>query len=117
VRPTTLAPRFFHSPAQAAFSEALAASGYKPTCRHIILCGLSSARFSYFTRQRFPTCAIATTAQRQFSHSSANMTATKIDGTAIAKKIREGMRAQIKKRQETNPKFKPSLTIVQGEYD
>jgi methylenetetrahydrofolate dehydrogenase (NADP+)/methenyltetrahydrofolate cyclohydrolase/formyltetrahydrofolate synthetase len=43
------------------------------------------------------------------------MTATKIDGTAIARSIRERLGEQIKKRQESNARYKPSLKIVQGE--
>lgn len=42
------------------------------------------------------------------------MAATKIDGTAIAKGIREGLKAEIEKAQLTNPRFKPSLVIFQG---
>ena len=42
-----------------------------------------------------------------------NMAAAKIDGTAIAKEIREKIKTNIKKTQETNPRYKPSLTIVQ----
>jgi hypothetical protein len=42
------------------------------------------------------------------------MTATKIDGTAIAKKIREKLHAQIEHTQKTNPRYKPSLKIIQG---
>ena len=41
------------------------------------------------------------------------MAAEKIDGTAIAKTIREKINADIKKTQEINPRFKPSLTIIQ----
>lgn len=41
------------------------------------------------------------------------MTATKIDGNAIAKGIREKINADIKEIQKTNPRYKPSLTIVQ----
>ena len=41
------------------------------------------------------------------------MAAERIDGTAIAKSIRERINAEIKKTQETNPRYKPSLTIVQ----
>jgi methylenetetrahydrofolate dehydrogenase (NADP+)/methenyltetrahydrofolate cyclohydrolase/formyltetrahydrofolate synthetase len=41
------------------------------------------------------------------------MGAEKIDGTAIAKSIRERINADIKKTQESNPRYKPSLTIVQ----
>jgi len=41
------------------------------------------------------------------------MAATKIDGTAIAKKIRERLRAEIAEVKETNPRFTPSLKIIQ----
>ncbi|KAI9831695.1 MAG: hypothetical protein M1819_004761 [Sarea resinae] len=41
------------------------------------------------------------------------MTATKIDGNAIAKSIRERLNAQIKRTQEANPRYKPSLVIIQ----
>lgn len=42
------------------------------------------------------------------------MTATKIDGTAIAKSIREKLGGYIKEKQATNPRYRPSLKIVQG---
>jgi methylenetetrahydrofolate dehydrogenase (NADP+)/methenyltetrahydrofolate cyclohydrolase/formyltetrahydrofolate synthetase len=41
------------------------------------------------------------------------MVGTKIDGTAIAKKIRERLHADIKQTQKVNPRFKPSLKILQ----
>jgi methylenetetrahydrofolate dehydrogenase (NADP+)/methenyltetrahydrofolate cyclohydrolase/formyltetrahydrofolate synthetase len=41
------------------------------------------------------------------------MAATKIDGTAIAKKIRERLRAEIADIKQTNPRFTPSLKIIQ----
>ena len=41
------------------------------------------------------------------------MAAEKIDGTAIAKDIREKLKTDIKKNQQSNPRYKPSLTIVQ----
>lgn len=41
------------------------------------------------------------------------MVATKIDGNAIAKGIREKINADIKKKQEINPRYKPSLKIIQ----
>ena len=50
---------------------------------------------------------------RPFSSSASKMAATKIDGTAIAKAIRERISGEIKKTQTTNPRYKPSLTIVQ----
>lgn len=40
--------------------------------------------------------------------------ASKIDGTAIAKSIREGLKAEIEKTQVANPRFKPNLVIFQG---
>ena len=50
---------------------------------------------------------------RAFSASSRAMAGTKIDGTAIAKSIRERLHAQIQDTQKTNPRFKPSLKIIQ----
>lgn len=44
------------------------------------------------------------------------MTASKIDGTAIARSIRERLGQQIHQRQQTNPRYRPSLKIVQGKY-
>ena len=41
------------------------------------------------------------------------MTATKIDGTAVAKSIRERIASEIQQQQASNPRYKPSLTIVQ----
>ncbi|KAK0615023.1 formate--tetrahydrofolate ligase-domain-containing protein [Bombardia bombarda] len=41
------------------------------------------------------------------------MAATRIDGTAIAKKIREGLRAAIAEKKQTNPRYQPSLKIIQ----
>ncbi|PGH23838.1 hypothetical protein AJ80_02086 [Polytolypa hystricis UAMH7299] len=41
------------------------------------------------------------------------MAGIKIDGTSVAKNIREGLNAEIKKTQESNPRFKPSLMIFQ----
>lgn len=42
------------------------------------------------------------------------MAGTKIDGTAIAKGIRDRLNADIKERQLSNPRFKPSLVIFQS---
>lgn len=42
------------------------------------------------------------------------MVAQKIDGTAIAKKIREGLAAEINEKSQANPRFRPSLKIIQG---
>lgn len=51
---------------------------------------------------------------RPFSTTLRQMTAQKIDGTAIAKSIRERIGKEIQQKQESNPRYKPSLTIVQG---
>lgn len=61
----------------------------------------------------FYTPSIARAA-RHFSSTRCIMTATKIDGTAIAKSIRERLGAYIKEKQATNPRYRPSLKIVQG---
>lgn len=50
-----------------------------------------------------------------FSTSRAVMGATKIDGTAIAKRIREGLHADIQDKRKINPRFVPSLKIIQGD--
>lgn len=54
------------------------------------------------------------TIRRNFSGTPAAMTATKIDGTAIAKSIRERLHTEIEKTQKSNPRYKPSLKIIQG---
>lgn len=44
------------------------------------------------------------------------MTATHLDGTAIAKGIRERIGEEIAAKQKLNPRYKPSLKIIQGEF-
>ncbi|KFH45262.1 C-1-tetrahydrofolate synthase-like protein [Hapsidospora chrysogenum ATCC 11550] len=44
------------------------------------------------------------------------MGATKLDGTAIAKSIRERLGAEIAEKQKLNPRYKPTLKIIQGTY-
>lgn len=46
--------------------------------------------------------------------SAAEMVATKLDGTAIAKAIRERLGAEIVEKQKLNPRYRPSLKIIQG---
>lgn len=67
-------------------------------------------------RKSVPT-SLTITSRRHLTNRFANMTATKIDGNTIAKEIRERLSAEIKKLQETNPRYKPSLIIVQGTQD
>lgn len=42
------------------------------------------------------------------------MAAQKIDGTAIAKAVRERVRVEILEKQQANPRYKPCLKIIQG---
>jgi len=42
------------------------------------------------------------------------MVAQKIDGTAIAKAIRDRLNEEIKAKQKVSSTFKPSLAIIQG---
>lgn len=44
------------------------------------------------------------------------MGAVKIDGTAIAKRIRESLHAEIQDKKKINPRYIPSLKIIQGVY-
>lgn len=75
-----------------------------------------SSSFSTFTRFRLSPSSTKPykCPQRSFSNTSITMTATKIDGTAIAKTIRERLHAEIEATQKTNPRYKPSLKIIQG---
>ena len=50
---------------------------------------------------------------RSVSNRSSRMSASIIDGNAIAKNIRTKIGDSIQKLQETNPRYKPSLSIVQ----
>ena len=62
--------------------------------------------------------SLVASSTRSFSGSAPAraMTATKIDGTAVAKKIRERLRAEIAQVKEINPRFQPSLKIIQGSW-
>jgi hypothetical protein len=42
------------------------------------------------------------------------MAAAKIDGTAIARKVRERLQAEIAEKKGVNPRFQPCLKIIQG---
>lgn len=76
-----------------------------------------------YTSKQVPVLRVTSKSQKKFnsytlgsrylSSSARRMEAEKIDGTAIAKRIRERINAKIKKIQEINPRYKPSLTIVQ----
>jgi len=64
----------------------------------------------FATEATTPSSAAASTTATQ----PPVMAATKIDGTALAKRIREGLRTTIAEKQQINPRFKPCLKIIQG---
>ena len=70
---------------------------------------------SHLQKQRlaYGTGRWSCTDRRGFATSSADMTGVKIDGTAVAIKIRERLHAEIQQTQKTNPRYKPSLKIIQ----
>lgn len=51
---------------------------------------------------------------RNFSNTRFTMVAQNIDGTAIAKRIRQKLNEEIAEKQKISPRFKPALTIIQG---
>ncbi|KAL6690278.1 formate--tetrahydrofolate ligase domain-containing protein [Trichoderma pleuroticola] len=51
--------------------------------------------------------------QRSFGTTAAAMVATKLDGNSIAKAIRERLGAEIAEKQKQNPRYHPSLRIIQ----
>lgn len=83
--------------------------------RHTTIC--SSPLSSRTTSHLRTTGAFLTSHDLGKSYFSTTgvMGATKIDGNATAKKIRERLHAEIDERQKVNPKYQPSLKIIQGE--
>lgn len=69
------------------------------------------ARRNCIQQQSFPN--LVRISFRYFADTRA-MAGSKIDGNAIAKGIREKLNAQIQKTQQSNPRYKPSLVIIQG---
>lgn len=69
-------------------------------------------RYSQFSSSR--KLQLQKQIKRSLSTNQPNMVATNIDGSAIAKEIREKISDDIKKSRETNPRYKPSLTIIQA---
>lgn len=62
-----------------------------------------------------PRHHVPSSALRAFSTSTSSaMAATKIDGTAIARGVRERLQAEIAEKKGINPRFQPSLKIIQG---
>lgn len=67
-------------------------------------------------QQHWPSISslLSRASHRAFSTSYPTMAATRLDGTAIAKKIRERLAVEIVEKQKTNPKYQPCLKIIQG---
>jgi methylenetetrahydrofolate dehydrogenase (NADP+)/methenyltetrahydrofolate cyclohydrolase/formyltetrahydrofolate synthetase len=63
--------------------------------------------------QLIPRSITPSHARYAFSTTKLTMVGTKIDGTAIAKNIRERLKEEIQTVQQSNPRFKPSLVIFQ----
>ena len=89
-------------------------------CQPSLLLGSSVAKGRRSGRRSASSCLRVSNStsgavqnRRQASSKTPTMAAEKIDGTAVAKAIRDRINAEIKKIQETNPRYKPSLTIVQ----
>ncbi|RDL37856.1 FTHFS-domain-containing protein [Venustampulla echinocandica] len=77
-----------------------------------------TSAFSSSSSSSIPQIAVVTSSlsQRRLFSSTPSpfaMTATKINGTAIAKSVRESVRAQIEASQKINPRYKPSFRIIQ----
>jgi hypothetical protein len=75
-------------------------------------------RFSLFaaasSSHSFHTAASNQRAVASYPAMSANTMATKLDGTTIAKNIRARLANEISDKQKLNPKYRPSLKIIQG---
>lgn len=63
-----------------------------------------------------PHISLSSASSRAFSSSAAAMAAERIDGTAIAKKVREQLKADIAEKKGINPRFQPCLKIIQGMF-
>lgn len=97
----TIAPRFFSGGART----------------FVTLSTSSSCWLSTLTSSSAPLASsgrLQPGSPRHFSTTPAAMVALKLDGTAIAKAIRERLGSEIAARQKLNPRYKPSLKIVQG---
>ncbi|THW64769.1 FTHFS-domain-containing protein [Aureobasidium pullulans] len=80
--------------------------------RRIALRG-QNLRFLSVTRPSSSAFFSSNIQRAAFSTTLRQMTAQKIDGTAIAKSIRERINQEITEKQAANPRYKPSLKIVQ----
>ena len=66
-----------------------------------------------FSRHRARSRKLTIRGSKHFSVKSSAMAAEKIDGNAIAKTIRDKIQRNINDTQQANPRYQPSLTIIQ----
>ena len=112
LRTSTVVQRPFYLPLNA--RTYLTRPGSRPPKRLLpAICTLKHTPILYATSSPQTKSYSHKVGIRYISNSTRKMGAEKIDGTAIAKSIRERINADIKKTQESNPRYKPSLTIVQ----
>ncbi|KAI0842544.1 formate-tetrahydrofolate ligase [Hypoxylon sp. FL0890] len=83
--------------------------GLDQLCCTSLFSGVSSEA----TQQHRLFTSLSRASCRAFSTSYPTMAATRLDGTAIAKKIRERLGTEILEKQKTNPKYQPCLKIIQ----
>ena len=96
------------------FGAGRGAAGFASPSAAASRASTTSLRWNTFPRQparRRP--ANAYIGIRPFRSTTPAMTATKIDGTAIAKSIRERISKDIAEKQAQNSRYKPSLVIMQ----
>ena len=74
----------------------------------------SSRPSSFFKSQSQSQSSLLLLPRRGFATSYPAMAATKLDGTAVAKQIRERLAQEIADKQKSNPRYQPSLKIIQG---
>lgn len=79
--------------------------------------GVRGITVSSFNRSPWLTLLNQPAASSHRTFCSSAIMASRIDGTAIAKSIRAGLKAEIEQTQLTNPRFKPNLIIFQGKWD
>lgn len=125
-----LSSSFSTSPGRRQYQLTVARPGLA-AYHHLPLLAPEDVRFRWgrscsraYSSQAIPSSAAQTLPQphpassQQPPHPSRQetMVASKIDGTAIAKAIRERIRLEILEKQQTNPRYKPCLKIIQGAW-
>lgn len=120
-----LHPSFFSSSSSSSFSPSphfspgsFSSVGYPPVRilrRFTTACGVKcrGCRAPLLVRSN-PLQGFRVQDYRALYSTRSTMTATKIDGTAIAKSIRDSLKSEIEQIQQSNPRFIPSLVIFQS---